>query len=195
MGERGHIKEGLLLLAPKTGEHVLEIGFGTGWALMQIAREVGDSGRVSGIDLSGGMHRQAMLNAQKAGLTENVELIQADAVELPYQDHQFDAVFMSFFLELIDTPEIPVVLAHCRRVLKSDGRMVVVSMAYTERTNLMVRAYMWAHKHFPALADCRPIRVERSLEEGGFRIEEARRRSLWGLPVDIVLARTSGYFQ
>ena len=50
---------GLCLLDAKEGEQVLEIGPGTGRALVALARAVGESGRVRGVDISDGMLRIA----------------------------------------------------------------------------------------------------------------------------------------
>jgi demethylmenaquinone methyltransferase/2-methoxy-6-polyprenyl-1,4-benzoquinol methylase len=188
--ERKYVKEGLKLLHAMDGEKVLEIGFGTGWALIEIARSVGHSGQVFGIDLSPGMLRKATQKMKKSGLSERVELKTGDAADLPYGDQLFDAIFMSFTLELFDTPEIPVVLGECKRVLAPHGRIGIVSLAHKERVNIAMRAYLWAHERFPNLADCRPIVVAESLGDAGFEIVNARAKRMWGLPVDIVLAQT-----
>jgi hypothetical protein len=39
------------------------------------------------------------------------------------------------------------------------------------------------------LIDCRPIYVQAMLVTAGFQIESAQTRSMWGLPVEIVIAR------
>jgi len=50
---------GLDELAPATGNRVLEIGYGTGHCLVQLAEAVGQEGKVFGIDLSEGMRARA----------------------------------------------------------------------------------------------------------------------------------------
>ena len=96
---------------------------------------------------------------------------------------------MSFTLELFDTPDIPCVLQECHRVLKSDGRLAVVCMTKTDPPGMAVRVYEWFHDHLPDYADCRPIFAQSVLEQNGFSIEDVSMSSMWGLPVEIILAR------
>jgi demethylmenaquinone methyltransferase/2-methoxy-6-polyprenyl-1,4-benzoquinol methylase len=66
---------------------------------------------------------------EKAGLVNRVELFRGDAAFLPFDDNTFDAVFMSFVLEVFDTPEIPRALEQVKKVLKPGGRLGVASMS------------------------------------------------------------------
>ncbi|UCF61525.1 MAG: methyltransferase domain-containing protein [Anaerolineaceae bacterium] len=180
------VRVGLDLLEAKKGERILEIGFGTGKAILALAEAVGDGGRVDGIDLSEGMFRVASERVKTAGLLDRVELTCGDGAELPYEDQRFDAVFTSFTLDLFDTPEIPIVLQECKRVLRHSGRLVAVSMAKKDVTGFAVRLYEWAHEKIPNYVDCRPIYVSRSLSDAGFDIVECIEMKMWGLPVDAV---------
>lgn len=179
---------GLQKLNAGKGETILEIGCGTGHALIALARAAGDSGKVYGIDLSAGMVRIAQARVEEMGLTARVQLECGDAAGLPYASEQFDAIFICFTLELFDTPEIPVVLGECRRVLRNGGRIGVVALSRPVRSGPMIRLYEWAHQQFPAYVDCRPIFVQAALQENGFQVHGVDSFTMWGLPVDIVLA-------
>jgi demethylmenaquinone methyltransferase/2-methoxy-6-polyprenyl-1,4-benzoquinol methylase len=187
--EREFVQLGLEKLAAARGEVVLEIGFGTGNALVALARAVGDSGHVDAIDISEGMLHVAQDKLKAAGLAERVELQLGDAVRMSFEDSRFDGVFMSFTLELFDTPEIPVVLAEARRVLRSGGRLGVVAMSREGNAGLMLRLYELAHDKLPKYIDCRPIFVQKALKEAGLKVSDSELQSMWGLPVEIATAR------
>jgi len=185
--ERRPRESGVRKLAVGDGEKVLEIGCGTGHSIVALARSVGCSGRVYGIDLSRGMLDVTRRRIGKAALLGRVHLLRGDAANLPFFDGSFDAVLMTFTLELFDTPEIPAVLHECHRVLRDGGRLGVVAMARKAREGIMVRLYEWAHRTFPKYFDCRPIFLRHTLEDAAFEIVEATALSMWGLPVEVVV--------
>jgi demethylmenaquinone methyltransferase/2-methoxy-6-polyprenyl-1,4-benzoquinol methylase len=185
--ERPMREIGLNFLDAQAGEHILEIGFGTGHCLIELAGAVGADGKVYGIDISPKMLQRANELLQDHGLETRVELQEGDAEQLPYQTDSLDAIFMSFTLELFDTPEIPGLLSECKRVLKPDGRLGVVAISKEGERGMVVKAFEWTHRHFPNLMDCRPIYAQQSLEAAGFCIDEVRVEHMW-VPVEIVLA-------
>ena len=180
-------KAGLEKLAAQPGEKILEVGFGTGHCLVELAQPVGHAGRVYGVDLSEEMLKVSEERLKKEDLEHRAELVCGDATNLPYKDSMMDAVFMSFTLEVFDTPEIPKVLNGCKRILKPEGRIVVVGTSKEGTEDFRVKAYEWTHNHFPNLVNCRPIYVGRALQDAGLKVEDATMMQVW-LPVEIVLA-------
>ena len=109
---------GIKMLAPAQGEHLLEIGFGTGHVVADLATAVGPTGRVLGVDISESMLDRARTLLEEKSLTDRVSLDCGDAENLPYPSDSLDGIFMCFTLELFDTSDIPKVLAECKRVLR-----------------------------------------------------------------------------
>jgi len=186
--ERKYAEMALERLSIQNGETVLEIGFGTGHSLKRIAQSVGSKGKAYGIDISSGMLEVTRRRLEKAHLTSRVELRRGDAVKLPYTANTFDAVFISFTLELFDTPEIPKVLQEIKRVLKPDGRLGIVSLSRKYGESTLLRLYQWAHQKWPKYADCRPIYVEESVTDAGFKIQSRHMARLMRLPLEVVVA-------
>jgi len=179
--EKRFTEAGLRLLDPVSGERILEIGCGTGHALGWLTAQ---GIHTTGLDLSAGMLARARRAGLKSGV--NAALCQGDAVHLPFKSNSFNAIFLSFTLELFPAGEIPLVLKECRRVLRWDGRLGVVSLA--KENTRMVMLYEWFHARWPQVVDCRPIYVHQDLIRAGYEIREAQRMVIWGLPVEIVVA-------
>ena len=186
--ERPFRQQGLVLLNAQPGEHILEIGCGTGDSLVTLAQAVGASGLVYGLDLSPGMLRVSNDRIAREALTGRVALTCGDALTLPYPDGSLDAVFMGFTLELFDTPELPLVLAEVNRVLRANGRFCVVSIAKIPG-NLRVGLYELTHALLPTFVDCRPIYARQLLVENGFEVVDGRQESMRGIPIEILLAQ------
>ncbi len=119
----------------------------------------------------------------------NLHLLCRDAIPLPYKDNTFDLIYSAFCFDQFDTPDIPVIMDECFRVLKQEGRICVVAMAKRGKEGLIVKFYEWLHEKLPQTADCRPIYLRESLQHAGFTILQTQEWSSLGVPVDIVLAK------
>lgn len=110
------------VLAPRSGERLLEIGPGTGYYTLDMAEWVGSDGRVEIFDLQREFLDHTAARAAERGL-ENVVPTQGDATELAYEDGSIDAVALTAVLGEI--PDPGAALREIRRVLKPEGRLVV----------------------------------------------------------------------
>jgi demethylmenaquinone methyltransferase/2-methoxy-6-polyprenyl-1,4-benzoquinol methylase len=127
----------------------------------------------------------------KARGNDVVALHRGSALHLPYATASFNAVFSAFMLDLIDTPDIPIVLGEMRRVLKPGGRVGLVSMSKACQGNVVVKIYERFHRWLPKLIDCRPIYLQSAVEAAGLHCEVHQTRSMWGIPVEVVVATKS----
>lgn len=185
---RKYAKMALEHLSIVEGEILLEVGFGTGHCLKRIAECVGQTGKVYGIDISSGMIEITKKRLEKAGLVNRVELFRGDAAFLPFDDNTFDAVFMSFVLEVFDTPEIPRALEQVKKVLKPGGRLGVASMSKENGESILLRLYEWIHNKWPKYVGSRPIYAEQALIDTGYQIKSKEKTKLFRLPVEIIVA-------
>jgi protein-L-isoaspartate O-methyltransferase len=110
------------MLRPEPGERVLEVGPGTGYYSLYVARCLEPDGTLDVFDLQRGMLEHTLRRAQERGIS-NVVPTQGDAQTLPYPDGSFDAAYL--VATLGEIPDQEQALRGLRRVLKPGGRLVV----------------------------------------------------------------------
>lgn len=102
----------------RAGGSALDVACGTGALTRELARLVGEHGRVVGMDFSPGMLDRAR---RRAG---GPEWIQGDAMDLPFLDASFDAATIAFGLRNLADPGRG--LVEMARVVRTGGRLVVL---------------------------------------------------------------------
>ena len=128
LGRERAMRDRLLDLAElRPGEHVLDVGSGTGTLTLAAKRRVGTSGRVRGIDAAVEMVGRARCKAARAGV--DVEFRAAVAESLPCEDASFDAVLTCLMLHHLPDDVRVVALREMRRVLRPTGRLLVIEFA------------------------------------------------------------------
>jgi SAM-dependent methyltransferase len=109
--------EAIERLAPRSGERVLDVGCGSGDTLMELARRVGSSGEVVGVDASRPLLERARARVQGAA---NIQLIEADGARHAWHP-RFDVLFSRFGVMFFADPVKA--FRNLRRSLAPDGRI------------------------------------------------------------------------
>ena len=188
-GEKSICVDVIRLINIQSGEKILEVGSGTGTNLLRISSIVKNC-EIVDLDLSYKMCQQARIKTKKIK-DSPADVVNGNAIHLPFPNHHFDVLFMLFTLEIIPDKYISMALSECSRVLKPNGRLCVGAMSAEKTNHLMMRLYQWSIHHFPEVVDCRPIDLESILKNAGFEPSVNKFQFLWGLPVRILLANKS----
>ena len=126
--------DALVAATVKRGDAVLDVACGTGFVTRAASRVVGSTGRVAGVDINPGMIAAA--RALPVESDRPITWHEGSALELPFEDDEFDAVTCQQGLQFF--PDQAAALAEMRRV---------------SRSNALVGATVWApHERSPYLA-------------------------------------------
>jgi SAM-dependent methyltransferase len=153
------LTEAVAELGALRGRRVLDVGFGPGTVLAQLARAFGVEG--VGLDAS-----PAMIEVARRDAPGLQQLQVGLAEELPFADGFFDAALMRLVVHHVDRQEA---FSELLRVLRSGGRLVITT------TDPDAFGAFWMAPYFPSYVEIERKRfpsgekLRRELEEAGFR--------------------------
>ena len=158
------------LAALSPGDHVIDLGSGSGTDAFCAARQVGPSGRVVGVDFTDEQIDKAGRLRDRDGFTQ-VEFVNATIDALPFEEASFDVVISNGVINL--SPVKHLVFAEAARVLRPGGRLAVADIvsgrALKERTRRNIE--LWA----ACIAGAIPRRSYLdALETAGFEVGTVR---------------------
>jgi demethylmenaquinone methyltransferase/2-methoxy-6-polyprenyl-1,4-benzoquinol methylase len=130
------------------GDSALDVCCGTGDMALELRRRIGPEGRVVGCDFSEPMLDLARDKAAGRGMGD-IEFEWADALDLPYPDHSFDAVTVGFGAR--NLADLGRGLAEMARVLKPGGRLVILEITQPRRPPLSAFHSLWFDRIVPLL--------------------------------------------
>jgi len=164
-------------LAHVSGQRVLEVGFGTGDLLVEMAAR---GWRVCGLDCSPAMHRITARKLRRRGMA--APRVRGITQALPFADGSFDTLIATFPAEYIVAPET---LREAARVLAVDGRFVIAGLTAQVEHPLL----RWLVR--PVYGDVRDgvlAYFERVVAPAGFRVNVEVEPAKWvRMPVVILM--------
>ena len=156
----------------RTGDVVLDVGCGAGIDTILAAREVGPTGRVTGLDLLPEMCRRARDHARGCGVG-NVEFVVAEMEAMPLPDESVDLVISNGVVNL--SARKMRVLFECARVLRQGGAICLTDVTIEESRlppEVLTHPAAWSGCAAGAMAEGALIRSLRRVGLTGIQVRE-----------------------
>ena len=111
----------------KKGMRALDVAGGTGDLSIEMSKQVGPTGEIVMSDINAAMLEQGRRRLLDKGIAGNVQFIEANAEDLPFEDNSFDCITIAFGLRNVTHQDKA--LSSMYRVLKPGGRLLVLEFS------------------------------------------------------------------
>jgi len=163
---------------------VLDVGFGTGFPLLELAQRLGKSSTIYGIDPWKATHERTHLKMDLLNI-KNVILFKGDASNMPFENEKFDLIISNLGVNNFEDPRK--VFRECFRVAKPDAQIALTTNPkghmeefYTifEETLRELSLNEWEEKYLSHLNHrLTPKLIQSYLKDTGFKVTKSRRSS------------------
>ena len=133
----------------RAGWRVLDVAGGTGDIAFRILDASQHQAHATVLDINGSMLAVGRDRAEKKGIAEQVEFVEANAEELPFANGTFDAYTIAFGIR--NVPRIDHALSEAYRVLKTGGRFLCLEFSDVEMPLLDKVYEAWSFHAIPKI--------------------------------------------
>lgn len=172
----------------KKGDTVIDLGSGAGNDCFVARQEVGEEGKVIGIDFTEAMIEKARINAKKLDFN-NVEFIFGDIDQMPVESNIADVIISNCVLNLV--PNKDKVIAEIYRVLKPSGHFSISDIVLVGNLPEKIKdaAEMYAGCVSGAIQKSEYLSI---IEKTGFKNITIQKEKVITLPEDILSKYMNG---
>jgi len=128
---------------------VLDVAGGTGDIAFRIVEASDRLAHATVLDINGSMLSVGADRAARKGLSANLDFVEANAEELPFEANSFDAYTIAFGIR--NVPRIDVALSEAYRVLKPGGRFLCLEFSEVDMPLLDKVYEEWSFKAIPRI--------------------------------------------
>lgn len=125
--DKGWRRKAVRTVEASAGMRILDVCCGTGQLSMELAETVGVSGKVTGLDFSENMLERAKDNISQSSFEPIIQLLQGDAMNLPFEENTFDGATVGWGLR--NLPDLEQGIREMIRVVKPGAMVVSLDMA------------------------------------------------------------------
>lgn len=111
----------------KLGDTALDVAGGTGDLTMQMSKQVGPTGKIIISDINPNMLEEGRKRLLDKGYAGNIDFVEANAEDLPFDDNSFNCITIAFGLRNVTHQDKA--LQSMFRVLKPGGRLLVLEFS------------------------------------------------------------------
>lgn len=133
----------------RPGWKVLDVAGGTGDVAFRIIDASHGNAHATVLDINGSMLGVGRERAEKRGLADKTDFVEANAEELPFADETFDAYTIAFGIR--NVPRIDVALSEAYRVLKPGGRILCLEFSEVDMPLLDKVYEAWSFNAIPRI--------------------------------------------